>query len=521
MFLPIFAYAEIHYRFKYFFSYLKTNEPEIIADAPYRTEPGKKIPLLILVKDANRFPITLEKISVKMTCGKKAKVIIFFVDKKISSQFWEQIFELEPLGKGNNFLDVTFFWKNRNNKAKTAKNDNYKGVSHEPLTVFVAEEPLPKLPGLFFGETHFHTNLTSDQVEFGASPESSKTLAKAIGIDFCTTTDHSYDLDDTWENYLENSETLPKWEFLQAETDRLNAQNDGFVVVRGEELTCRNSQNQNVHLLVYGNTKFYKGSGDSAEKWFQTFSEFSVSEVLQNLEKQTVTFAAHSGCPAPLLEKLLINRGEWLEKDHFAEGLNGVQILNGELDKVFEKGKERWINALLSGKKLSVIAGNDAHGNFNRFRQVGFPFFKMREGNFQLFGKSKTIVKLVSKPAEQSILEAMKNGKVGLSTGVLADFEFVTVRGIFTFGDTASELSGVVFIRSKSSAEFGKITEIKVVTGNFSLKRENVFRLFRPDCFDFETSFDFTFQDDYFRLEGETEKGEIFILTPIFKSSQR
>ena len=55
-FLPLFLYAETHYRFKYFFSFLKKQEPELLADAPHRVEPGKDIPILILSKDADRYP---------------------------------------------------------------------------------------------------------------------------------------------------------------------------------------------------------------------------------------------------------------------------------------------------------------------------------------------------------------------------------------------------------------------------------------------------------------------------------
>ena len=37
-------YAETHYRFKYFFSFLKKNEPEILADIPHRLEPNAALP---------------------------------------------------------------------------------------------------------------------------------------------------------------------------------------------------------------------------------------------------------------------------------------------------------------------------------------------------------------------------------------------------------------------------------------------------------------------------------------------
>ena len=61
---PVFLYAETHYRFRYFFSFLRKHEPEIIADAPHRIDPNQSLPILVLVKDAHQFPIKLNKISV-------------------------------------------------------------------------------------------------------------------------------------------------------------------------------------------------------------------------------------------------------------------------------------------------------------------------------------------------------------------------------------------------------------------------------------------------------------------------
>ncbi|KAA3598746.1 MAG: hypothetical protein DWQ06_11335 [Calditrichaeota bacterium] len=518
-FFPIFGYAEIHYRFKYFFSYLKTKEPEILADAPYRIEPNQKIPVLFLLKDSDSYPITLTKISVEITLGESKKVEVFYFNEKINSQFWWKVEDIEPLGIGKHFLNVTFHWENSQGKSQKATNDNYKGLSNSPLETFVAEENLPKFEDFYFGECHCHTNLTSDQVEYGAPIEASKLLSKPIGLDFYTTTDHSYDLDDKWENYLETSPTLEKWKFLQNEVTRLNSQNDNFVVVRGEEATCENSLGKNVHLLVYGNQKFFYGSGDSAEKWFQTDSENSISQILQNLESKSVAFAAHPGCEAPTLEKLLINRGEWNLDDFCTEGLNGVQILNGTLDHSFEVGKKRWIQSLLKGKKISIIAGNDAHGNFNRFRQVSFPFFKMTEHNEQIFGKVKTFLKIRDYFSEDSILEAFKLGKTGLSTGVIADFEFLTENGNFTFGDTTTETKGTISFTAKSSKEFGMITKITMLSGNYTTQDEHAIKEIAPNSYFFADRFDLDFQEDYIRFEGETESGSIFMLTPLYREN--
>ncbi|MFA6457029.1 MAG: hypothetical protein WCW40_09430, partial [Bacteroidota bacterium] len=62
---PFFLYAETHYRFKYFFSLYKKSEPEIIVDGPHRLDPDKPYPIMILVKDADRYPVEIQ--SVKIT----------------------------------------------------------------------------------------------------------------------------------------------------------------------------------------------------------------------------------------------------------------------------------------------------------------------------------------------------------------------------------------------------------------------------------------------------------------------
>ncbi len=64
--LPLILYAETHYKFKGIYSRLFQTEPEIVADAPFRVEPGRPIPILVLVKDAHRFPIEIQKILIEI-----------------------------------------------------------------------------------------------------------------------------------------------------------------------------------------------------------------------------------------------------------------------------------------------------------------------------------------------------------------------------------------------------------------------------------------------------------------------
>ena len=62
--LPFFLYAETHYSFKGIYSRLKKKEPELIADAPHRVDPGQPIPIMLLIKDSHLFPVKINKIEV-------------------------------------------------------------------------------------------------------------------------------------------------------------------------------------------------------------------------------------------------------------------------------------------------------------------------------------------------------------------------------------------------------------------------------------------------------------------------
>ena len=55
----IFMYAELHYKPKWLWSNYNINEPEILVDTPIRIEPGNDLPIMILIKDAHKYPITL------------------------------------------------------------------------------------------------------------------------------------------------------------------------------------------------------------------------------------------------------------------------------------------------------------------------------------------------------------------------------------------------------------------------------------------------------------------------------
>lgn len=481
---PFFMYAETHYRFKYFFSLLKKNEPEIIADAPHRLEPDSPLPVMLLVKDADRYPVTLT--GAQFTVKKKGSaqfVFSFHPDEPITinEKFWWKIVDIpfdgvhqDLFGRIDVVAAMTILM---NGKTKIITTNNHRTSSKLPLSVYRSADPLPSFPGWIFGDAHTHSTYTDDQVEFGSPVPAGPTLCKAMGLSFFCVTDHSYDLDDSLDSYLRNDPFLPKWKLFQDEVYSVNQGEKDFAVIRGEEVTCRNSDHHNVHLLLLGTRSFFHGSGDSAEQWLNTRSENSVTEVLSAAEGNVASYAAHPTEVVPLLQRLLINRGEWTKKDMNEPSLHGIQILNGEHSEHFVYGMDVWKWLLLKGEKKFILAGNDAHGNYNRFVQIGIPFFAIREKDTQLFGKMKTAV--FASPSEESIVNGLQKGKTVITNGPLLTIELETDSGaVGTIGDSIRGKRFLVKVRAQSTKEYGRLKSIKLYLGIIG-KREKEFRTLR------------------------------------------
>ncbi|HEY4613809.1 MAG TPA: CehA/McbA family metallohydrolase, partial [Bacteroidota bacterium] len=432
-----------------------------------RIEPRQPLPVLILCKDAHHYPCILHSLSVTVRANNHVVLEKQLLDSPVvlTESYWWQVFHLEPnMGSGSLLVDVTFDLE-VDGKRKLYHNDNHRTSTHKPLRVYRSKDPLPGYKGLVWGDCHTHSNFTEDQVEFGSPLEASALLCKSMGLSFFCVTDHSYDLDDRLDNYLVNDPTLPKWKLLRQTIDGLNNRENAFVTIRGEEISCRNFHGNNVHMILLGNRSFFPGSGDSAERWFQTRSEMSVQEILLAKEEHAVAVAAHPFEKVPLLQRLLLGRGAWAEEDLEHSALTGIQFANGGRDSGFESGYRHWIRCLLDGKRLLAVGGNDAHGNFNRFRQVGIPFIMIRESNQQLFGKLRTGVFLDSPLSEQTLLNNIRLGRTIVSDGPALN---LIIEGENHATSIGSEHVGGSFqfeIEAKSTVDYGAIDHVKVLKG--------------------------------------------------------
>jgi len=191
--------------------------------------------------------------------------------------------------------------------------------------------------------------------------------------------------------------------------------------------------------------------------------------------------------------------------------LSGFQFINGQLTNGFGKGYKCWIEMLLQGKRLFALAGNDAHGNFNRFRQVGIPFFKIKESEHQLFGRMRTGVFLETL-SEKGILDSIRSGRTIVTDGPVANL-------IVDSSEQKSSSLGQIFIgkqhsillEARSSTEFGSIESLKVFRGYIGQKEDILISETPGLCYDIKRNFTYEIEkDSYLRAEVWTSSADSY-----------
>ena len=113
-FIPtLLLYAELHFRFKWTGSRYFQKEPEILADVPIRIEPNNDIPILLLIKDAHKYPIFLQEVNVNIY---QSNLLIqsnnYSFQTQIDSNWWDTVRSIKTkdlIGSVN--IDVQFKYK--------------------------------------------------------------------------------------------------------------------------------------------------------------------------------------------------------------------------------------------------------------------------------------------------------------------------------------------------------------------------------------------------------------------------
>jgi len=504
-------YAETHYRFRYFFSYLYKREPEIIADVPHRLEPGQILPVLIIIKDADKFPVEITSLKV-------------FVDKiqvRISTDvivpegsYFEEILEIDRsrIDSGLHMVDIQINYL-CSGKTYSCFNDNYRSTGKESFPVYFAAQKWPTPKGYISGEVHAHTSFTSDQIEFAASPKVTAKMAQAMGMHYFCATDHSYDLDDFEDDYSKNDPQLGKWNRYLKVLSNLNSEMHGFCIIPGEEVSVRNHENRNIHLLVFNPKQFFPGSGDSGDSIKKNHSELSINDVINKLDDDSIAVAAHPIDRIPVLQKRFLNRSEWQIPDILDNNLNIIQMINSNSDPHIHLAIEFWKIFLLKGKRVLGMAGNDAHGNFARYRQIKLPFLLMKESYDQLFGFWRTVLFHPDDTISvSSIIKAFRNGQFYFSNGPGVCFS-AELNGLSHGMGSQIESADSIHLKASSNKEFGRLKRVQIYQGIIGTNHENL--LFEKKVFKNEynskimlNKFDKD-QNSYFRAAviSENERG--------------
>ncbi|MEE3339132.1 MAG: hypothetical protein VZR14_00245 [Hallerella sp.] len=382
-------YAEMHYKFKLPWSLLYKKEPEIILDAPFQVVPGEEAKLFIVIREANRFPVTIESLEAVFTCGTTRITKTQSIREEVHTPFRFIPIPCGKLPAGNYSVEASVTVQIDGRKKKIRR-FNLTGLKQKPLQIAVLHEKPPKPSDFIVGDTHVHTYISADPVEFGASPAVLQQAAKSVGLDFVFCTDHSYDFAFSSENYMIRTDASVRYQKLRAEIAALP---EYPKMIAGEEVSAGNSQGQNVHLLFPGNPFYVPGEGDCGRKWFQNQPTLSIPQIVSQTELPC--FAAHPKEQMGKLERLVFRRGDWHEEDLLKNSKNPIAALefwNGSRDKGFELGRQFWISELEKGNFILPLGGNDAHGDLNEYTGVKIPLFKLKQSHAHVFGYVRTVV---------------------------------------------------------------------------------------------------------------------------------
>ena len=486
--LPVFfLYAEIHYKAFGKINFLWKRLPEIVADVPYRVEPGIDLPVFCLIKDAHLFPVTLNRIDIEIIYpdGDCEKFHFPFHGFLIDERFWGKVFYIRMKEGFSGHIKVSVYIScSANGKDYYFKNDNYRKFLHRPFDVFVAKDNLPSFEGCVNGDMHYHSYFTSDIVEFGAPLDFAKEAAAACGLDFFVSADHSYDF--VYYNHQLEYDVRGKkqWERALKEAADVNKKQAvcgerKVIVFQGEEVSCGSSEAKNIHLVIFNNGKFIHGSGDSALEWFKNNPDNSLNNILGSIDDDALAYAAHPEVSVSIIERVILKRSRWTETDYLHERLTGLQILNGIVDTGFFNGLEKWRQVLLKGGKKFIAAGSDAHGNFNLYRQARPPFVLICEHSRQRFANVRTGVYINEELSENAVISALKRGASyitnGPAAGIFVSNEKNETKGM---GETVEGKSFTLLIEAVSTEEFGRISTISVFLGDLDSKEEYLFKSF-------------------------------------------
>jgi hypothetical protein len=526
--LPLLAlYAETHFRFfKLFPNLLYANQPEIIFDAPARIDPGQDLPVILVVNDCHRFPAELSDcaIAVSQHGGKPVKfdfadINNCEVDNPLRNTQKAFLFVIprDRVPAGRVFITATI--KARcNRKEFRIINDNLRTGSKLSFSCFVSADHLPGSEFCSYGDLHTHSHYSQSHVEFGPPLRIIDKIAKASGLSFTAITDHSYDLACSIDDYLDHDPSLKRWQTFQKE---INNNSYDTCLIPGEEISCLNTIGEVVHLCGLNLRKFITGTLDGARKNRTKMPQLTTTEAIEAIHEQNgIAFAAHPGSQPGFWQKVFLQRGEWTIKDA-TSNLDGMQVYNSGFGAPFDIGMSLWKKMLQAGCKVPILAGNDGHGDFNRYRALAVPFISIKDNPDRYFGRGKTGI-YGSCRSVADVMNRIRTGATFITTG-----PFVSISASPVVGDSSisnEPLSGditALTVHGISTPEFGALKSMTVYAGEPGASSEKpvLSQLYDQPVFKTTERFDITSlrkQLIYLRAEITTTTSARALTSPIY-----
>jgi len=475
---PLFLYAETHFRFFPLFpSLLFKRQPEVVFDVPGRCGPLKDLPIMLIVNDVHRFPAQVTDVTVVVSQKAKPPATLNFsaphlnvVRHPLDSQATVYVFMIprEKLPQGRIFINCKAILACRG-KTLEVLNDNYFSSSKLPFSCFVSDERLPAHDYCSYGDLHVHSQFSQSHVEFGPPLGVIDLVSDCCGLDFIGITDHSYDLACSIENYLEMDKNNSRWQAIMSEMSRYYKN----ILILGEEISSYNSKGKAVHLCGLGLKKFIPGSADGARK--TAFPTLKLEEAIKEIHGQDgLAIAAHPGSKFGFFQHLLLKRGSWLQKD-IASDLDAVQAVNNGFGHSWLESKRLWINELLTGRKLPIVAGNDSHGDFNRYRYIGTPFLSVSENFYRYLSYAKTGIYRKVK-SQKDVFYSIKKGETFVTSGpfiCLSTSESVD-DNIIDQNEILLSANVKIVAIAESTYEFGMPEFVRIFFGQYGSSSERV-----------------------------------------------
>lgn len=496
--LPFIAlYAEIHFRFFPLFpSFLFRREPEVLFDCPRRLDPGYDLPISLVLHDCIRFPMELSEVSIAFNGGSMPVTVFSFsncseheISHPLQRNLRAFIFPIPraKLPPGEIFINAKAVLKDRKNKLHVILNDNIPTSSRLAFSCRICSEPLPASTISSYGDMHVHSSYSESHVEFGHPIKVICLTAAACGMNFINITDHSYDLSCSMENYLTIDLALGRWNSFISESANIFP----TVVLQGEEVSCLNDEKQVVHLCAAQLKEFIPGSLDGARRKNDQSAQLTITQTVEEIHRQKgIAFAAHPGSKKTLMQSLFLKRGHWSELDCNNNNLDAFQAYNGSFSHAWKRALALWLTMLKNGHRVPLLAGNDAHGDFNRYRSIKTPFISIFESNERYFGNGRTGLYAKCNNREDTV-SAIKDGKTFVTDGPYVSINSKEDEYSSIVNSTGVDFtSTAIFIHCVSNVEFGRLQKVIVYGLNASATEECVlftesyqeliFSLFQP-----------------------------------------